>query len=70
MPPPTRHDSAPGDLADEREVVARAHRGVEIDDLHLRKALEAPDPAEDVLVPDGEPLALDELHDGAALEID
>ena len=45
MPPPTRHDSAAGDLPDEREVVAGAHRGVEIDDLHLREALEPPHPA-------------------------
>ena len=56
-----------GDLPDEREVVAGAHRGVEVDHLHLREALEPPHPAEDVLVPDREALALDELHDGAAL---
>ena len=59
-----------GDLAHEREVVADAHRGVEIDDLHLGKALEPPHPAEHVVVPDREPLALNELHDGAVLEID
>ena len=53
-----------------REVVAGAHRGVEVDDLHLREALEPPHPAKDVLVPDREPLALHELHDRAAFEID
>ena len=34
-----------GDLPDEREVVADAHRRVEIDHLHLREALEPPHPA-------------------------
>ena len=48
----------------------RAHRGVEIDDLHLRKAREPAHPREDVVVADREPLALHELHDGAVLEID
>ena len=70
MPPPTRHDKRAGDLPHQREVVAAAHRGVEIDHLHLREALESPHPAEDVLVLDRELLALDELHDGAVSEID
>ena len=58
------------DLPDEREVVAGAHRGIEIDHLHLRELREPAHPPEDVVVPDREPLALDELDDGAALEID
>ena len=70
MPPPTRHDKGRRDLADDGEVVALAHRGVEIDHLHLGKALEPPHPPEDVVVSDGEALALDELNDGAALKID
>ena len=58
------------DLADDVEVVALAHGGVQVDHLHLREALEPPHPAKDVLVPDGEALALHELHDGAVLQID
>src|SRR5262249_51703720 len=58
------------DLAQERLVVASSHGGVEIDHLHFRKLLEAPHPAEHIVVLYGEPLALDELDDGAALEID
>ena len=34
------------DLADDREVVAGAHRGVEVDDLHLREPLEPAHPLE------------------------
>ena len=59
-----------GDLPHDREVVAGAHGGVEIDDLHLRETFEPPHPAEHVIVSDGEPLALHELDDGAVLEID
>jgi hypothetical protein len=58
MPPPTRQESAP------------ATWRVQVDDLHLREALEPPHPAKDVLVPDGEPLALHELYDRAAFEVD
>ena len=70
MPPPTRHDNCPAISPHEREVVAHAHGGVEIDDLHLRERREAPHPPEHVGVLDREPLALDELNHGAVLEID
>ena len=60
----------PGDLPHEREVVAGAHRRVEIDDLDFWKPLEPPHPLLHVVVFDREPLALHELHDGAVLEID
>ena len=60
----------PGDDPDEREVIALAHRGVEIDDLDFRKRGEPAHPSKHVVVPDGEPLALDELNHGATLEID
>ena len=59
-----------GDDPDERQVVARSHRRVEIDDLDLRKRRETAHPAKHVVVPDGEPLALDQLDHGAALEVD
>ncbi len=59
-----------GNLPDERQVLARAHGGVQIDDLHGREALEPPHPRKHVVVANGEPFALDELHDGATLEID
>src|SRR5439155_9183546 len=59
-----------GDLPHDREVVATVQRRVQIDDLHFREALEPAHPAKDVIVLDREPLALHELHDGAALEID
>ena len=49
------------------QVVALAHGRVEIDDLHLGEALEALHPLEHVVVADGEPLALHELHDRAVL---
>ena len=70
MPPPTRHDRRPAICRTSDEVVARAHRRVEVDDLHLRETLEPPHPLEHVVVLDGEPLALNELDDRAALEID
>ena len=70
MPPPTRQESDAGDLANQREVVADAHRRVEVDDLNLGEPLEPPDPPEHVVVPDGKALALNELDDGAVLEID
>src|SRR4029077_11734891 len=62
-----RPDAAPDaarqgarDLPDDIDVVALAHGGIQVDYLHLREALESPHPAKDVLVPDGEALALDE----------
>jgi hypothetical protein len=61
---------SPRDVSHEREVVAGAHRCVEIDDLHLLEALEAAHPLLHVGVADGEALALHELHDGAVFEID
>ena len=47
-----------------------AHRGIEVDHLHLREAFEATHPRENVVVADGEVLALYELDDGAVLQID
>ena len=58
------------DLAHERQVVAAAHRRIEVDHLHFREMLEPPHPPEHVVVADCEALALYELHDGAILEID
>jgi len=58
------------DLPDEREIVARRHRAVEVDHLHFREPLEPPHPPEDVIVADREALALHELDDGAVFEID
>ena len=59
-----------GDLPDEVEVVARTHRGIQVDDLHLRALLEPLHPAKHVVVPDRETLALHELDDGTVFEID
>ena len=42
----------------DREVVAGAHRRVQVDHLHFREALEPAHPSKDVLVPDREALAL------------
>ena len=64
----TREPAA--DVSYDGGVVTAPHRGVEIDDLHFRKALESSDPVKHVAVFDGEPLALHELHDGAGLEVD
>jgi len=48
-----------------------AHRGVQIDHLHFRESLEPPPhPFLHVVVSDRQLLALHELYDGAALEID
>src|SRR5260370_43727 len=41
-------------LPDDGEVVAAAHRGIEIDDLHLLETGKLPDPLEDVVVSDRE----------------
>ena len=59
-----------GDLPDERVVVAARHRGVEIDQLHFREFRELRDPAVEIVGRDGELVALDQLDDVAALEID
>ena len=58
------------DVRDERVVVARPLRRVQVDQLHLRAAAEPGDPPVDVAGFDGEPLALHELDDPAPLEID
>ena len=70
MPPPTRQGSAPQMSRDEPGVLARPLGGVQIDQLHFRAAAEPRDPRVDVAGLDGEPLALHELDDPAALEID
>ena len=38
MPPPAWHGQALGDLRDQRGVIALAHGGVEVDELHQRIA--------------------------------
>ncbi len=58
------------DGRDERLVRAGVLGGVEVDELHLGVAGEALDPPLDVAGLDREALALHELHDSAALEID
>jgi hypothetical protein len=57
-------------LTDEGQVVADACRGIEIDHLDFGEPGEPAHPPEHIIVPDREALALNELHDGAALEID
>ena len=57
------------DLTHERHIVPDAHRRIEVDDLHLREALEAPHPAKHILVSQGEPFALNELDDRTVLQI-
>src|SRR5205823_9598488 len=52
-------------LFDDRQVVAAAHRRVEIDHLNFLKPGEPSHPFEDVIVPDREPITLDELNDRA-----
>jgi len=51
-------------------VVAGRHRSIEVDELDHREVLEAADPAEDVGAFDGDPVALDELDDFAAFQVD
>ncbi len=58
------------DLAHQRVVGPDAHRGVEVDQLNLGKLREALDPAVEIVGLDGELLALNELDDFPALEID
>src|SRR5262249_34337443 len=58
------------DLPDQHDVVAAAHRGVEIDHLDLREGLEPPHPFLNVIVSDRKPFTLHELDDCAAFEID
>src|SRR5262249_8880637 len=54
----------------ERQVMPGTHGCVEIDHLPLRKAFEPLHPLLDVLVSDGELLALHQLNDGAVFEVD
>src|SRR5262245_8977408 len=54
----------------DRQVVSDVHGGVEVDHLHLRKTLESRHPGEDVVVAYRQLLALNELDDGAALQVD
>ena len=58
------------DVANQVIVRARAHRGVEVDDVDAGKPGEPLDPVVEIGCFDGELLALDELDDLAALEID
>ncbi len=59
----------PGDLPNQRQVVAAAHRRVEIDHLDLRKSLEPSYPMKHIAVLEREPFALHELDDGAVSQI-
>ena len=65
-----RGRAARADAATSALVGADALGRVEVDELHLGIAREALDPAVDVGRLDGEPLALNELDDSAALEVD
>ena len=70
MPPPTRQGSAPQIRATSASLSPVPLGRVEIDQLHLRRGREPRDPRIDVVGLDREPLALHELDDLAALEID
>ena len=59
-----------GDVAHQRVVVAQRHRRIEVDQLDHREAAEAVNPAVHVGGFQGQRLALDELDDPPALEID
>ena len=67
-PPPTRQESSGAICRTIARLSPRAHRGVEIDDLHLRELLEPFHPAEDVVVADRELFALHELDDARRSE--
>ena len=58
------------DLPDEGVVRTRLEGAVEIDELHARVLRESRHPRKHIVARHGEPLALDELNDLAALEID
>src|SRR4029077_6869685 len=58
------------DAPHDGDVVAACHRRIEIDDLHLREALEPLHLLLYVRVANRELLALNQLDDGAALEVD
>src|SRR5688572_7238257 len=58
------------DTFDELVVVPARHRGVEIDELYLRELLEFRNPAVEIVGRDGEFVALNELDDTSALEVD
>src|SRR5688572_33293022 len=58
-----------GNAFDELVVVPARHGGVEIDELHLRELLESRNPAVEIVGRDGELVALNELDDTSALEI-
>ena len=70
MPPPTRQGSRPQIVATSARVVAAPMRGVEIDQLHARKARELARSRLGIGGFDRELLALHELDDVAVLEID
>ena len=69
-PPPTRQGSRAATSRTSASLVPDAHRRVEIDQLNFGKLGEALDPAVEIVRLDGELLALNELNDLAALEID
>ena len=58
------------DSGNELRVVASALGRIEIDQLNLRLSAQLENPGVDVARFDGEPFALDELHDASALKVD
>ena len=60
----------PADIGDHHGVVAASFRGVEIDQLHPRKSGELADPDLGIGGFNRELLALHQLNDPAALEVD
>ena len=70
MPPPTRHAFSAQIFRSSGSLAPALHRGVEIDELHLREGPEPVDPGLPVVGGQREALALNELHDLAVTEID
>src|SRR5688500_14903105 len=58
------------DRLDGLVVVPARHRGVEIDELYRRELVEFRNPAVEIVGRDGEFVALNELDDTSALEVD
>ena len=69
-PPPTRQGSRDAICLTSASLLPLRHRRVEVDQLHLWKLRELLDPAVEIVGGDGELVALHELNDAAALEVD
>ena len=70
MPPPAWHGQPLGNLRDQRGVIALAHGGVEVDQLHQRKARKLLDPVFEIVECKAQLFALHKLDDAAAQQID